>query len=630
MVTLNIDNVSLKIINLGREDELDLWSLLSFRVEVFGSLDVYYRHLYNRKTKKTYTGLLPYVIEFLKTNDINYQIVDNRIKCEQNANFKLVNYIDNKHKVKLIARPYQQKIIDNCSHRAIIQAATGAGKTFIMAALIAKFNVKPVCVFADKTTLCSQLKSEFEKFLGVEVGLVGGGVKEYRDITVISLQSAEEEYIRNAKLCMWDECLPGNAKVMNGNGEYVTISNIVENKCEQMVMSYNMLTNAFEPKEILNYWKKPIQNRKMMKIIIKKYDKTLIIIECTNNHKIWINNEQKYIRADELIYGQNVLIYDDIPEIGIIKSIEYVNTLEKYVYDIEVKDNHNFITNNVVVSNCHHIPAKTTVEVADKCISAYYRIGVSATPWRDAGDDMLIEAVLSKKNPNNNINASKLIQLGYLVKPKIFFVPVFEVFKGKNYNDIYNKAIVDNVKRNKMIYKITYQMHKINRKVLILVKNIKHGEKIKNDLSKFLGTKSSNVKVINQKNGKETIIRVHNIEFLSGSDNALKRSAVIEGVKQGICQVLIASTIADEGLDLPILDTLILAGSGKSSTRAFQRIGRVLRLYVDKKTGKSKTNAYVFDFIDYTPMLKKHSKIRCKLYKQEKEWEIQEEFNVTV
>lgn len=360
--------------------------------------------------------------------------------------------------------------VDSPCHTFICKDFVVTHNTFMMAALIAKFNVKPVCIFADKITLCVQLKEEMEKFLGVEVGLVGGGFNDYKDITVISLQSADKEYIKNAHLCLWDEC--------------------------------------------------------------------------------------------------------------------------------------------------HHIPSLTAESVAKECVSAYYRIGVSATPWRDAGDDMLIEAVLSRKDKSINITASKLIELGYLIKPDIYFIPIKQVFKGKNYNDIYNQAIVDNEARNTIIYKVVQQMHKRNKKILILIKNIKHGEKIQKALLKRLGEKTKGIVVKNPKTNKDNTIRVKNVEFLSGSDNGLRRKAVMEAVKQGECDILIASTIADEGLDLPILDTLILAGGGKSSTRAFQRIGRVLRLY------KGKTKALVFDFIDYTPMLRRHSRTRQKLYQQEELWDL--------
>jgi superfamily II DNA or RNA helicase len=78
--------------------------------------------------------------------------------------------------------------------------------------------------------------------------------------------------------------------------------------------------------------------------------------------------------------------------------------------------------------------------------------------------------------------------------------------------------------------------------------------------------------------------------------------------------ILIGSTIADEGLDVPALKVLILAGSGKSSTRAFQRVGRVLRLF------KGRNKAYVYDFMDMIPTFYKHYLYRKALYCTEPAW----------
>lgn len=470
MVQLDLDNIYLQITNLDESDEKKIWNILSFPLQIYGMTEIRYRHLYNRKTKKTYAGLLPYVVEYLDKEGIEYQVNDNRVKPQQDANFKLVDYIDDKKTIPFKLRPYQQEIVDNCNEREIIQACTGAGKTCMMAALIAKFNVKPVCIFADKIGLCMQLKSEMEKFLGVEVGLVGDGVKDYKDITVISAQSAEEDYIKNANIVMWDEC--------------------------------------------------------------------------------------------------------------------------------------------------HHIPSETITSIANQCSNAYYRIGVSATPWRDTGDDLLIEAVLSKQHKESQINASKLIELGYLVKPDIYFVPIKQTFKGKNYQSVYSQAVVLNDYRNRVIYKIAEKMYEKGKHILILFKQIAHGTEIMLKLQERLGDKATSITIKHPKSGKETTVRVKEVEMLSGNDDALKRAAVFEAVKRGTCRCLVASTIADEGLDLPILDTLILAGGGKSSTRAFQRVGRVLRLHENKE------KAVVFDFIDYTPMLRRHSRERQKYYEREPLWDI--------
>jgi superfamily II DNA or RNA helicase len=256
-------------------------------------------------------------------------------------------------------------------------------------------------------------------------------------------------------------------------------------------------------------------------------------------------------------------------------------------------------------------------EVARQCTNAYYRIGVSATPWRDAGDDLLIEAVLAKRKPEFAINASYLIKKGYLVPATIYFVPIKQVYKGKNYHKVYQEAIVDNKERNDAIIKIATKMYKTkDTTTLILIKNIEHGEKLQALLSLRIKPKAFTVTVDDPKTGKPTIVRVKNIEFLSGKDAPLRRKAVIQAVKEKKCRFLIGSTIADEGLDIPSLDCLILAGGGKSSTRAFQRIGRVIRLF------EGKTRAICFDFQDYTPMLRRHSRVREKLYRTEEEWEI--------
>lgn len=307
---------------------------------------------------------------------------------------------------------------------------------------------------------------------------------------------------------------------------------------------------------------------------------------------------------------------------GKIKSVRYINS-EDFVYDISVHNNHNFIANNIVVSNCHHIPANTTSQISQWCKNAYYRIGVSATPWRDAGDDLLIEAILNKRKPENSINASKLIELGYLVPPTIYFVPIKESFKGKNYHQVYSNAIVNNTIRNETIIKIACKMRQTrDAKILILIQRVEHGEIIQKMLFEKIKQETFSMTVKDPKNGKDTLVRVKNIEFLSGQDDPVRRKAVIEAVKQQKCQILIGSTIADEGLDISCLDTLILAGGGRSSTRAFQRIGRVIRLFKDPLTGKKKTRAIVFDFQDATPMLRRHSRVREKLYRTEDLWDI--------
>jgi hypothetical protein len=132
MIKLTIDNVYVTIENASREIEFEIWNELSFEIQEFNTgnyEEPKRRHLFNRKTKKTYTGLLDYITKILKERDEEFEIIDTRIRHEPNANFKLVDYIQlsESEKVALKARPYQQEIINRATPREVIQAATGAG-----------------------------------------------------------------------------------------------------------------------------------------------------------------------------------------------------------------------------------------------------------------------------------------------------------------------------------------------------------------------------------------------------------------------------------------------------------------------------------------------------------------------
>ena len=79
-------------------------------------------------------------------------------------------------------------------------------------------------------------------------------------------------------------------------------------------------------------------------------------IKCTEEHKLLVsrNNQQVYIPAKDLIPGDEIVLkeYDSDRQANTLK-ITNISRLEKTedVYDIEVKDEHNFILKNNVVSS---------------------------------------------------------------------------------------------------------------------------------------------------------------------------------------------------------------------------------------------------------------------------------------
>ncbi len=241
---------------------------------------------------------------------------------------------------------------------------------------------------------------------------------------------------------------------------------------------------------------------------------------------------------------------------------------------------------------CQYWTAATCQIISDCSVSAHYRFGQSASPWRDLGDDILIDACFGRCIAD--ISASFLIDRGYLVAPEIFFIQNKGVtgLKYSSYPKIYSQAIVNNSKRNEWIAKIAIRMHKEGRLPLVLVKQIQHGN-ILNNL-------------------------IENSVFLSGKISSKKRKEHLEKMRKRECGITIASVIFDEGVDIRPLDTLILAGGGKSQTRALQRIGRILRTYPGKE------NAIAIDFDDHCKYLHKHSQKRRKIYSVEKRFTIKD------
>jgi len=206
------------------------------------------------------------------------------------------------------------------------------------------------------------------------------------------------------------------------------------------------------------------------------------------------------------------------------------------VYDITVDNTNCFFANGLLVHNCQHWAAETCKTISDYSVSARYKFGFSATPWRDLGDDILIDACFGKEIVN--INASFLIDRGYLVPPNIYFIKM-KVGKtiGYSYPTIYKNNIVENAARNNIVSDIATKMADEGRTILILVRQISHG-KILNKL-------------------------IEDSVFLHGACSGKKRKAHLDLMRKQKAPVTIASVIFDEGIDCCALDTLILAGSGK-------------------------------------------------------------------
>jgi len=254
-------------------------------------------------------------------------------------------------------------------------------------------------------------------------------------------------------------------------------------------------------------------------------------------------------------------------------------------YDIEVKDNHNFFVNGILSSNCHLASINSIYKIAMLMGNAKI-IGLSGTSWRADGNTIKMNAALGYAT-KNNIKLKTLIDLGYLCD---FEVKDFEVDgiidKYSTYPEAYEEQITNNIERNKLISQIA----KENKKpVLIFVDKLSHGENI------------------------ATLLPTSKTIFFNGTLKKRDRGEKFEKILNGYYDYVIATKVFQEGVNIPILYSLIYAGSSKSSIRVIQQLGRVLRLH------KNKDIVTVIHFKDNCKWFKNHYKERCEIFKWEKE-----------
>lgn len=250
----------------------------------------------------------------------------------------------------------------------------------------------------------------------------------------------------------------------------------------------------------------------------------------------------------------------------------------------------------VHVDECHHIPAKTYERVMTQLLSARFRLGYSATPDKE-GDLETMFKVSAHLGPTiHRATGADLIDKGHLVPVDVFMVrlPAWRptLLTGKKWKDAVQHGIVENTSRNQMIGDIARKCAASSSgPVVILVERIDHGRR----LAWELGT-----------------------EFVSGTSPTAVRQRAWNGLKNGTIRVLVTSKIADEGLDIPPLSYLIMAGGGKAAHVTIQRVGRGMR------TAAGKENLFVFDFLDSGKWLAAHSRARGRTYRTQEAYTVQE------
>lgn len=251
----------------------------------------------------------------------------------------------------------------------------------------------------------------------------------------------------------------------------------------------------------------------------------------------------------------------------------------------------------VVVDEAHVSPANTYFAALQRC-PAEYRLGFSGTPL-DRTDNRSLMAIAALGPVIYQIKAAELIERGVLAAPQITMRACRQVMepqapepsmrrRAAAARRVYDELVVDSEARNDLVVEMVREAPK---PCMVFVKIVEHGQVLSRAI------RSAKMPT----------------EFVWGAKTKDQRLAAVERLERGDSQVLVASVVFQEGIDIPGLASVVVASGGKSVIAALQRIGRGMRT-----DGGKKQTFQVYDVLDLgTNSLEVHSRRRMKAYVRE-------------
>ena len=249
------------------------------------------------------------------------------------------------------------------------------------------------------------------------------------------------------------------------------------------------------------------------------------------------------------------------------------------VYNLHVKNNHNYVVEHAVVHNCHRASATVLSNLLSKSVNATHKIGLTGTLNGSVCHEMQLTALFGSVF---QVTTTKTLQdKDQLNKSKIYMIMV-------KYPDDECKKVWNDVKKLKKTYadEVEYVNTHVKRNLfirnlaisckgttLVLFKIREHG-KLLYDLI------------------KEKVGDSRPVYHIDGTVDTTTREAIRHDCDSEKDAILVASVnTTSTGINIKKLENLILC-PGKSKIQTLQSIGRVLRICDGKDTSK------IFDIVD--------------------------------
>ena len=290
--------------------------------------------------------------------------------------------------------------------------------------------------------------------------------------------------------------------------------------------------------------------------------KTIILVDKADLAKQWINRAKDQFNMELGLIGDGEFNEQNV-------TVAIMQTLRSKSEEL-TEDNFWYKWGCVIYDEQHHSSSETYYEIVNK-FPAKYRIGISATKGKSEAKERIAEFVFGPvifEDKTNNLKPTV-----HRIKTDFEFdYRPTEKIGGKviknNYMDLLAALIEDEDRNAQIAEKIASQPDNAH---LVVSRRLNHLENLR----------------------EAVIARGFDPErclMLTGKQASATRIEIAERADSG--NIVIFSTVADEGLDIPRLDRIHLVFPSKNHETIRQQVGRGLRNHPDKD------ETIVYDYTD--------------------------------
>jgi len=302
-----------------------------------------------------------------------------------------------------------------------------------------------------------------------------------------------------------------------------------------------------------------------------------------------------YLTQDDLKdknLKKRILTFIDNHDCKILEIKKINSRFDGYTYNLEVEDNHNYIANNIVISNCHHYMS----EINKTFLKAgkYKKIlALSATPERDDGahieffkncpivysygqKEAIEDKILAPFKVINVIGHLTYMERQEYLKLQVAIESAFEHY-GHNFHYVLECANQQGhpdwrARRLRSAFtKRRIMLQNATDKILKTVDIIDKYEPIAKTIifNEFINCAEA-IYVRLKKKG-------YKVDIEHSKLKSKERKSALEKFRSNETQILVTARTLDEGIDVPDCECIIITGGSSSKRQQIQRIGRGLR-----------------------------------------------------